>query len=796
MQYSPLDNVAPPNGGGATPAGPEPGSIASDEREDELHVALTGRDLSRSEVTLSEDEERELVELIIRDFNDTESENGEMKRNHIAFVDAWRGTAEAKDFPYEGAANTRSPIASAWFEQSKARYLKALLGRVTFSAVDGMSVDQKTLDELRDWFNYELLNVVKINKRMNAVLHYLHMHGTALPMPMYEREVGRLSTIEEFEYDETRSLSEQIETALTSLFSNMDATIEDEPEPGKFKISYRLPNDPVERQATVEFSLEYEYLYAKYDRDDVIFDGVRVVVPKFDDLVVPNDGDSVDEIRFFGHRGWISRYELERGIAAEPPRFRGLSEEDWERCTDASGTKSAEVVTQATTEHLDELEGTQTVNLPADHPSRQYLEMYRWEGWWPLNDGLPVQLAVWVLVKARRVIKVCRIEDLNRDGCRTPVDFRYIHEPGRFHGIGFQQWMQHQVAVMDGIVNQRLDAGFITNVPYFFYEPAAGMPAEMIRVKPGTGYPVKQVDKILFPKSTFQSPWSFQEQALARRDAQEQAGLSESAVGSYPTKRLSASEWVGTQGSVDIRTEQIVLQLAEAYKVLLTRIFTLYQQHMPDGRVYEVSGESGEKIVRQLKRDRLHGKYILSVDSNVEQLVAETEKQNAQVMFAILTNPMLVQLGISGPDTIYEATKRLADVLKYKNVIIHRPSMPPMSDDPDVEHKKMARGEPVRPSLNEDHQHHMQQHAAFSSHPQLDAFMPDEGQQLLAMHMRETQEMAMQAQVFRAQQAKAAEGMQGTLSQLGVQPAGIGGAQPGNQAAPGTEAEGVAGPTG
>ena len=784
----------PPGAGQSGPEGPEEGPGAQDqpslEEEQALLEALRDRDVSDTEVKIPRAEEDQLVQLILRDVFDANGLNSVMKTRHARFVDVWRGTPEEKDTPYEGAANIRTPITSAWFEQTKARLLKALLGDVTFSSLDN-SIPQDSCDEVAGWFNYELEENIKIETLLGDIIHNTLLDGLALPMPCYERSTRRQEYVTDFEYDETRGLQEQLDEAILDIFKNEDPELDTVKDYGDYTIVHKLSGDPEEHEATITFSLKGERIYAKVQRDVVMFDGVVVEIPLFEDIVAPNNGNDVNEITFFVHRTYLSRYDVEKGF--KDGRFRKFDIDEEERIAESGTIKLTTVVQKQTTRHLDLIEGTDSLNLPHTHPSRQFLEVYRWEGKWPLGDGPPVALAVWVCERARRILKIQRLEQLNKDGLRTPVPFEYIREPGRFYPMGFVEWMDHCQNEMDAIHRQRLDAGQMTNMPFGMYEPAAGMPAEKIKIEPGLLVPVKDTSKVVFPKMNFNSQWSFQDEALARRNAQEQAGLSESAVGVFPTKRLSASEFVGTQGSVDLRTEQMVLRIARSYKQLLTRIFGLYQQYMPDGRVYQVTGQKGERIVKSLKRDRLHGNYMLAVSSSVEQLAQEQERQNATAMFTVFANPALIQLGIVTPVTIYIALKKLMSVLHYENVPIQYPTAPAISESPEHEHKQMGRGEQVRPSMADDHQMHLNEHWQFASAPMLDTYFGDAPQRLLAEHIQGHQVMFAQKQQLQQQQAAMMSQVQDMMNQMGVRPGRAGSSQPGSQTGPGTSPEGVGG---
>jgi len=777
-------------------------SLDQQSEEDLIHALITRK--STVSLSLSEEDEKNLVNRILRDFQDAAASTGSAFQSRMQdLLKTWRTVVEdAKSFPFDGAANIRVPLSSSFVEQTKSRIYKALLGgdRIAqFSSLDE-AFDRLALEELNDWFQYELTEVVDIKEAFLFLLHYTLVFGIGLGVPSYERIERPLYSSREFDIVDGQGLSDQLESILKVMFPEEGASWR-RTGLGVYKATTRAAgSDPT--TATISFRIENEQIVAECRKPEVLFDGVKVDTINIEDIVVINSATRIDKLSFFGSRLWLSVFDFMSGV--EQGIYRSFSSDDLSTIKASSALKQSEFISQQITDESDSVEETQSKDVGAVDYARRWLEVYRWEGKWnpkstaqPIDatiqvEGDEIDVVVWMAARSRRIIKICRIEEVNKDGHRTPVKFDYIVQPDRFFSIGLVEWLQHLQTELDGIHNQRLDAGLLSNVPFGFYTPAAGMPSTTFRVAPGMMYPIKDASGVVFPKLNWQPFWSFQEEMNVKRWAQEQAGLSENSVGAFPSKRTSASEFSGTMAQVDLRTELIVDGMLRSLRNLLYRIFGLYQQFARDGRVYEVTGLEGEKVVKFLSKDRLNGRVKLHLTGNIQQLSADLERQVSLDMLSILMNPILFQMAIVKPDTIYAAIAKLVKLSNYRGVPLHQPDVGPESDPPEVEHKRMLLGETVQPSPTENFSEHLAAHMQLAAHPKIEIYMPDPAARArLASHIQQTTSLQQAVSLMRQQQAAMAAQMQGRMAEMGIRPGLVGGQQAGDQAEPGTPEEGV-----
>jgi hypothetical protein len=818
---------APPMGGAPSPENqPDTSEIMgegddqiaappkTEQEESELYRLLIKRanNGGPGAINLSPEEEMPLVQHVLNDIQTTELSTRTFKTNMREMLKNWRGTKEKKDFPFEGASNIKVPLTSSYIETMKARIVKAIFGgeRISkLSKYDG--TDPEELEELNQWFEWELREIVKLKEHFEGIVHNVLVTGIGLSVDTYHHEMREMHSRREFEImNDERPLSQSMNEALQKILADstmsewgtdMPMVIDKEKKPGLFSLK---------GGGNITFSLDIDdtltnppRLVADIWHKETVFDGVRPFNVNLEDLCVVNVAGTVDEIPFLGIRQWVDVPTFRDRIA--DGFFIDYGEEENRRIIQMADIKVGEYVQREQTDLQDREEGTDSQDITTNEPDRKYLEVYRWEGWWRRGitntDDLfqsilesAEQYIVWVAVRPQRIIRIKRLEDVNKDGKRTAVKYDFIREPGRFFSMGLAEWVRHSQAELDAIHNQRLDAGLLTNVPFFFYKPTAGIKGQVIKIEPGKGWPVNDPTAVNFPKTNWQPVFSFQEEALVKRYAGEQAGLTDPAVGQMPTKRLSASEFVGTASALDLRTEQIVEGFIRSLRQELYRILGLYQQYGSRVRMFRAGGEAGNEITKRFERDRLSGRIDLKLTANLQQMNEQLERQIAMDMLQLLMNEILIQTGIVNPTTIYQALNKLAKSFHYDGVKLNEPSVGPYSDAPHIEEHQMFMGQkPIGPTMNENHEEHLASHARTASDQQLISRWSTGARMMLQQHIQETIKVQQAKAMLDQQRAAMATQMAQSMESKGIRPGKSGQSQPGKNLGPGTQNEGVRG---
>jgi len=780
--------------------------------EDALLAALLSRGKRDiMSITLNEEATGIFVERIIRDFFDGATALREWYKNQVELVKNWEGIVDPKHFPYEDAANVRVPFTSVQIQQWAARIVKALLGGeyvTRFEALDE-SVDAAGLDETNQWFQWELDEIVRSGDQMvslravmEAVVKQVLIGGLCLPIATWKKERRRLMEYKEYEYTVDKPISTQLQAALSLLFEDKDYEVTSMPGQGILNLSVKDPDEALPDKAKVTFSIKNGRLCAASDRCETTFHGVNITIPNSEDLVFINTNPDPEKLPFNGLRIWLEMSDYRDGIL--DGTWYDLGEERNNRILACATNKIQEVVPMDYTKLQDEEEGTDSRDTQAVNYERRFIEVYRWEGWiHPTGDSgendptvaltPAIQVAAWIVPRAKELIKIERLEALNKDGKRSWIKFGFIERNNRFLPIGLGEWLRHIQAELDGIHNLRLDSGTLNVMPFGFYKPLAGMQKDIYNIKPGTMYPTADPQSVTFPKNNAQPQWSFQDEGLIFKYGSAQSGLNDTATGSFVSKRQSASEYLGGANAIDLRTEDVVNGFLRNLRRLLYRIVGLYQQFAPPKRIFQIGGADGVKLVKYFETDRLQGKMLLRLTGNIDQINPQLQRDIATNMLSLLMNQILIQLGIVKPDTIYAAITHVAKAMNYKGVPLHKPDLPEQSPAPNIENKKMARGEIVEPHLDENFDEHLRSHMTMLVDPNVKRVLNQRAYAIVMDHIQKTQKMQQIAAFLRQQESLMAATMGKQMAAMGIRPGLAGGQNPGDQAEGGTKEEGVEG---
>lgn len=762
---------------------------------DDLIMALMKRGRRKLMIKLDDADRRTLANRIVQDFYDASSTNQAFRLNHVEFMDNWRGTPTPNlSGPLgENSANVKVPLTSTYVEQWKSRLVKVLLGDGEvvkfYSLVEPL--EEQVLEEINKWFAWELINVIEFERWLTAILHYVLIDGIALPVPYYDRVIERQFTTKEYDLIVEAQVSTQIEAAIVQCFTEKGETIlqilPDNNQLGVYQV--HIDNENIETPSVVTALIDGEKLILEIEGDEVCFDGVKIELPNVEDIIVINTNECVDDLPFFGIRSWMSATEID--CLVERGTF-DISQSEFENVIAFASAKISDFIPQETTQELNIIEGADslgTAYVRGNDYERRWVEIYRWEGWiW--YRGKRVGVAVWIAPRSYTILRCVLLSELNKDGSRSPIKLDFIPVPGRFYSVGLCEWLRNSQTESDAIHNFRLNSALISTVPFGFFAPAAGMPHNLIELKPGQLYPVKDPKSVYFPPISWSPIWGFQEEGLVRKYASELAGMGDPGVGTYTSKRTSATEFMGTAQALDIRTEFVSRTILQGIEKLLYRIFGLYQQHSKGERIYQLGGADAKIIMKKLSMDKIQGKLKLQLTGNVRQLGKEIERQTAMNMLSIILNEFVMQMGIVKPDTIYAAMKKLFTSSDYKGVPLHMPDIPPDSPAPLDEWKMMQAGMYPEPHMGENFGMHMQAHMQTMLTPDLAKIVPPEAIQMLQKHLMETQQMQEQVMMMRQAQAALAQAQQANMATMGVRPGqeGTTESEPGK---PGTQAEGV-----
>ena len=260
--------------------------------------------------------------------------------------------------------------------------------------------------------------------------------------------------------------------------------------------------------------------------------------------------------------------------------------------------------------------------------------------------------------RPRVLLGAYRLSDIVWTGERPLLEWHYQPVGVRWYSLGVMEIAQHLSAELDTIHNMRMDVGFATNMPFFFFVSTSGINPENIELKPLKGVPVDNINDVAFPQLQNVTSFFYQEEQLLYTLIERVMGVTDLFLGISPTQGAAARHatgFVGTQQEALARTQNVVSQDAETFSRLCRLVYNMELQYGPEHRILRLQGEEGP-LTRRLTRDelRMRGEYDFRLGSNQGTYSSMLRQQQGQLLMELAQwNPLMAQdLG-----RLWEATR-------------------------------------------------------------------------------------------------------------------------------------------
>lgn len=562
---------------------------------------------------------------------------------------------------------------------------------------------------------------------------------------------------------------------------------------------YRVvQKDPALADAKVSF-------YTNADTNDVemvikrmteVYNGPRTIVKDYDDVLCPprvanlqppspkNPGGSphvilvdyptVDEVEALKREGF---YDLGNSDAEE----------------DELGLRSRDDSRTEAKQQKDVMGGVQDDTFPPDPEHRtmtRYLcfDVYDLDG-----DGIPEDVIFWVLKEDRTLLKAVAMTELfPSDPPRRPLaETNFLPVKGRREGISIVELMEGTHDFLKETLDQGMDGGTLATTPFFFYRASSNLNPEIFRLGPGDGMPVGDPQRdIHFPQIPWDGSFTLNAFGLGRQLQERLTLVGDLQAGRVPAGKSSALRTVGGINTIlaqgEARPERVLRRFFMGFREIYLQMHELNQHFFPDEKQIRVLGivEPGEnpypKIVRQ---EDLMGRFVWDFRASILNASKVAKQQGLDRMMEILINPIMIQLGIVGPEEIFRMVRDSAQFtgvhpdryLKEPTPGAGKPRITANDALSVIFDHLMPDGIPAEPSAED----HLKQLQAFMDTDEFGYFDHSQ-QELFRIWLTQIAQLAVQQQ-GQQEVAKLAEGFQ---KKQAIGAGGDGAAPPVDQGAP------------
>lgn len=649
-------------------------------------------------LSLSKIDEDYLSQLVDRNWRESANEREDFLTRREEWMANWRSLqAEPKEGPWEDSANFHVPLTLTYGKAIHARLWQLFSDRSGFFAVAARREVNKDKEmpvkEFMDWiWTYWANRKQGCKDVMDDFLWNVVFDGSGYLKLYWHRERN-----EYLDSVPVKDISEKL------IFDRINLT-------GRVEQSVKLEEEDELREEVFECpmisTLEIEDVVTPVGQPD----------PQLADYVICRSECSDEQLKVFVENGRFDRDAVEFAIQHRSSRLAASSDP-----------------TTAIKELREQIDGDQAYSpytrdnchVILEWYGKAYIEKeYVTEDEKDL-DKFPQEVVVWVHQATRKVLGWTYLYRISPSGLRPIFKADLLRFPGRNVGVGVGELLSDIQLNTDALYNMRIDNGTIASIPMGFYRASSGLKADVMRIAPGTLYPVDDIADIRFGQFPYLQGFGQQEEAQLTNYAEKLLTVSDLQMGLAPQKvgalrNATGSNLIASESGIQLEIH--FDRLARTLDKILQSLFRLCRQRMPEELYYRVTGDRGQHIFGKVNKDDLRGEYDFQINVDILGQSRLEKQQAATLKMQTLINPVFLQTGVVGPRNLYALAK---DFLRaYKTERIDEYLTPPPDYQGDMisaaeRFYRIAVGQlegladTVR--LNEDHEKALQIYEAFKS---------------------------------------------------------------------------------
>jgi len=281
------------------------------------------------------------------------------------------------------------------------------------------------------------------------------------------------------------------------------------------------------------------------------------------------------------------------------------------------------------------------------------------------------EIVAWVHWETRRVLGWTYLSRISPSGLRPIFKADFISFPDRTQGVGVSEVLYDIGRNIDAIYNMRVDNGTLASIPMFAYRASSSLKPSLMRIRPGTGIPVDDVNDLRQFQFPFLSGFGYQEEAQLTGYAEKMLAVSELNLGRAPEKvgalrNATGSNLIASESGIQLEIH--FDRIAHTLSRVLQFMFQLCRERMPEKLFFRVTGDTGKPIFGQVNRDDLMGEYDFRISVDILGQSQLEKQQQAVMMMQTLMNPMFTQTGTVTPSNIYNLGKNFLKAYRVGRV--------------------------------------------------------------------------------------------------------------------------------
>lgn len=374
------------------------------------------------------------------------------------------------------------------------------------------------------------------------------------------------------------------------------------------------------------------------------------------------------------------------------------------------------------------------------------------------GSGINSDIVAWVDLDTSTILGCTYLRRISPTGGRPYSVIHFHKRPGEEFGLGLGEILHPMAVELDAMHNIRIDNALYQSIPFFVYRASSSLDASTISIEPGMGIPVDNINDISFPQIPNRTIFTGQEEATIQSYVERLTGISDLSLGVMtgtqgPTRTASGVRAMLGENNNNMSVH--LRRLNRGWNKTLSSTLQMLQTRLPDDFCFRVTGNDGKNVFYDISRDDIAFQYDFELSANTSNSNKSVQIEVSQQVMAIASNPLNIQLGLSGPNEIYAAQKAYLSNIGVKDVhrFIKKPADYSYALSAEEEFNRIVRGQPVRVHPGQDHNGFIAfAQAMLDLQQTFNTLTPDQ-QDMLTNQMAAHQQMAAALEQQAAQQA-------------------------------------------
>lgn len=529
--------------------------------------------------------------------------------------------------PWKGASNVVLPLTTISCDNLEPRLVAGLVGKkpfVKFEVENDQEKDEDT-EILETFFNQELEDVVEIEQTSGDLMNQLMREGTVYPMPEYclDEEVKR-----DFLFFD--DVAKQIEQEAAPMIQEAQLQARDlaQINPQAAQAVMLQAQEQVKAMLPQQIGgvvIDPQTGEPQFqDNKQTVFEGGRVEIIPFNDILIPDDVDDWDSAPVI-RRVRPTYSELMRDID-EKEGFIKKNIGPW--LCEQEGDYTLEDDERSPAQKIDDIKvhGKKTIPCYECYVSYIYRKDEQ-EDDKELKSFDEQRLVVLIAEKSQIILRKIPLIELNFKNEHLIKRIRLFPRKGKSYGTSIYGKIK---AIQEGAsktFNTAINVAEVTMIPWFLFEEKTGLDKykEGIKLQAGKGIKVDSVEGLFFPKFSINPDqilkwidlWvSFWERLVSIGDLQ---------VGRSGTKDTTATETLAVIQEGNVKHNYQSSSIKNEFLKLIRTIYDLYYQYMPLNKTF-LWNKQQRQIPRSIMRRKINFRLTGSTDLS-NKLIERKEKE-------------------------------------------------------------------------------------------------------------------------------------------------------------------------